>query len=185
MRFRGASPSAVGIVITDLRVIGRRRIRHMHEPTFGFGMDVHIGNGRRFFVASKNANNQVTITALGIVAGLLFRGEIPRDIQPMGVARGQEDAACAVSFGKFARAGKRSRSHGDGSEGVAGTRAAHSGRWRLVAFEKERRNLHFATRGRRANGTFSRFRIEMRWWRRTWRLLEDRSKFEEEEIKTN
>src|SRR5688572_26454851 len=100
---------------------------------------MNFGNSGLGFVASENANNEVTITAKSVQTRLLLGGEIPGDVEPVWIARCEENSTGAISFREFATTGKRSGAHGLWRKCVTEPWAADSRRRRLVTFEQERR----------------------------------------------
>jgi hypothetical protein len=117
----------LSIVVADFGAVERFGVGHIYEPVFGFGMNVHFWNCGRGFVASENLDDEVAVATESIVAVLLFGGEVPGNVKPMGVAGGEEDAAGAVSFGKFAGGWEGRCRKGLRREGVTGARTADWG----------------------------------------------------------
>src|SRR5687768_9129874 len=93
----------------------------------------------------ENPDHQMALTALGVQFRLLLVGEVPRNIQPLRITRGNEDAASAVSFRQFASGWNWRRSDRLRCERVAYSRTTDGRTRGQIAFEQQGGNFYVRT----------------------------------------
>jgi len=111
-------------------------------------MNMNLGERLALDFIDVNAEHQMTVHGSGIESALLFTGKIPTSVEPVRIARGEEQSLGAVSFGQlggFGRAGMRWWWRGTKGVTLAGAAGSGCGGG-LIAFEKNGRNRNFGRR---------------------------------------
>src|SRR5581483_1135558 len=116
-------------------------------------MDMDLSERFALHGAEVDAHDEMTVGGKRVVLALLLAGQVPPGVEPMRIARGQEQSFGAVSLGQFSRrfaaSGMDAGRHG--AKGVALSRPAGNGSGGLIPFEQNRGH----GQGRFARGSFA------------------------------
>ncbi len=112
----------------------------MHEPMSGLRLNMQFLDRRPFGCFEVNAQDQVLIARPGIVRALLLARQIPMRIQPVRIARGQQQMLRAVRLRQLAFVlecfHRRAR-----PKGVTLSGPAHRRRLRPLGLQQNRGNV--------------------------------------------
>ena len=133
-------PLAPGAIVAQLSHVLRFGAVHVNKPMPRFRMHVDFSDRAGPDRAGENPHDEMTVGGKGVVAPLLLRREVPVRIQPVRIARGQQQLPGPIGLGQCRFFGSGLAGGGRRPQGILLSRAGHGRRDGFVALQENLRN---------------------------------------------